>query len=120
MNSQNAPSTPIKVKNFPPSFGSRGAAKRWSASLLLASLLLLGASSSVNAATLYWEPTGTTGTNASGTWTTVTSTLDWTTDSTGLSTGTTNYINGSDAIFSADPSATGPSTVTLGTATLRE
>ena len=63
--------------------------------------------------TLYWEPGGTSGTNASGTWTTATSTQNWTTDSAGVSTGTSGYAAGSDVVFSADPSATGASFITL-------
>jgi autotransporter-associated beta strand protein len=70
------------------------------------------------AGTLYWEPTGTTGANATGTWTTATTTLDWTTDSTGLTTPEVGYSAGSDVIFSADPDATGASTITLAGATI--
>lgn len=72
------------------------------------------------AATLYWEPTGTTGANYTGTWTTVTTTLDWNTDSTGVSTPLTGWTQASQANFSVtDPNAVGLSTITLAGAALQ-
>ena len=96
---------PMNIKSHLPT--------RIAAALLSVIAAMVMASQSAYAGTLYWEPTGTTGTNASGTWTNATTTLDWTTDSTGVSTGTSGYVAGSDFIFSADSAATGASTVTL-------
>ena len=84
--------------------------------ILVGSIAAVIAAPIAPATTLYWEPTGTTGANASGTWTTATTTLDWNTDSAGVATPLTFWTNGSDAIFSADPAATSLSTVTMGSA----
>ena len=104
---------------------------------LLAGASLFSSAPAARAATKYWEPTGSTGTNASGTWNTTS--VSWTTDSTGASgpnttfgnsTYTGTYSSGTvsgtytstdatlglqadDAVFSADPAITGVSTVTL-------
>ena len=102
---------------------------------LFAGAALLGSGPSAKAATKYWEPTGTTGTNASGTWNTTSAV--WNTDSTGVATplttfnnsaatgtyssgtvsGTYAYTVGDDAVFSADPAITALSTVTTTTLT---
>ncbi len=74
------------------------------------------------AATKYWEPTGTTGTNATGTWNTTSSV--WNTDSTaanaalttftvGSNAGNTVVSTGDDAVFSDDVNATGPSVIAV-------
>ncbi len=85
-------------------------------------LAIAGMSPAVIAANVYWDTNGATpgasaGTTANGTWN-MSSTANWSTDSTG-SSATTDYTTASgtpataDVFFSAGTNATGTSTITL-------
>ena len=81
----------------------------------LAAYVMAAALTSATAAPIYWEPTGTTGSTANGTWTTAASTI-WSTDSTGVAAPSTSWVSGSDAVFSDDTSDSALSTITMGSA----